>query len=84
MSHCAVAETSARHAAWPTHRHRPPCHTLVLVSKRRPEANRTGPVLVRRPDAATWNQALKLAAGEHRRLELQPDGSVIVHNQPIR
>jgi hypothetical protein len=41
-------------------------------------------LVVRRPAAAIWRQTLKLAAGEHRRLELQPDGSVIVHKQPIR
>jgi hypothetical protein len=45
---------------------------------------RTSAVVVRRPDAAIWREALSLAHGDHRRLEIQVDGSVVVHNQPVR
>jgi hypothetical protein len=31
-----------------------------------------------------WAAAVQLAAGDHRRLDVQLDGSVIVHNQPVR
>jgi hypothetical protein len=45
---------------------------------------RTGRVTSRRADPAVWAAAVLLAAGDHRRLDVQLDGSVIVHNQPVR
>jgi hypothetical protein len=41
-------------------------------------------VTVRRPTAAAWRQALRLADGDPRRLDVRPDGSVVVHNKPVR
>jgi len=54
------------------------------VITRRSTVRRNGVVATRRPDPDTWRRALELASGEDRRLELQTDGSVLVHNQPVR
>ncbi len=48
---------------------------------RRPAPRRPAPVSVRRPDPQAWRQALRLAGGDHRRLEVLADGTVVVHNQ---
>jgi hypothetical protein len=50
----------------------------------RQSARRTAPVTSRRPDPVAWRRALLVAAGDHRRLQVQPDGTVLVHNKPIR
>ncbi len=42
------------------------------------------PVAVRRPDPRAWGHALQLAAGDHRRLEVLIDGTVVVHNRQAR
>ncbi len=42
------------------------------------------PVTVRRPDPQAWRHALRLAGGDHRRLELLADGTVLVHNRQAR
>ncbi len=47
----------------------------------RPNARRPAPVTVRRPDPQAWDQALRLAGGDHRRLEVLADGTVVVHNR---
>lgn len=56
--------------------------------KRRPLAEPTkataSPVVVIKPDPAVWSKALDLASGEVKRLAVQPDGSVIVHNNPVQ
>jgi hypothetical protein len=44
----------------------------------------TKPVTVRRPDPQAWKHALTLVEGDARRLELQPDGTVLVLNRPSR
>jgi hypothetical protein len=36
------------------------------------------PVVVRRPHPVAWQEALRLADGDHSRLAAQPDGSVVV------
>jgi hypothetical protein len=41
-------------------------------------------VTVRRPDPEVWRQALELADGDPRRVEVRDDGSVVVHNERIR
>ena len=47
----------------------------------RPAARRPAPVTVRRPDPQAWQHALRLADGDHRRLEVRADGTVVVHNR---
>ncbi|MGL5829330.1 MAG: hypothetical protein ACRC0L_07150 [Angustibacter sp.] len=44
--------------------------------------SRTAPneITIRRPDPDVWQAALKLAGGDHRRLEVQEDGTVLVRN----
>ena len=55
------------------------------VRKRRGAATRrTSAVSVCRPHAAVWRHALVLAEGDHRRLEVQPDATVVVRNHPVR
>ncbi len=39
---------------------------------------------MRRPDPRAWRHALQLTGGDHRRLEVLADGSVTVHNKPLR
>jgi hypothetical protein len=39
---------------------------------------------VRRPKPEVWRRALRLADGNPRRLDVLPDGTVVVHNQPVR
>jgi hypothetical protein len=41
-------------------------------------------VSVRRPDPRVWRQALELAGGDHRRLDVQQDGTVVVRNKEWR
>jgi hypothetical protein len=43
---------------------------------------RTAPATVRRPHPTVWARALQLAGGDPRRLQLLPDNSVLVVNQP--
>ncbi len=52
----------------------------------RPPARRShrAPVTVRRPDPRVWSHALQLAGGDHRRLEVLSDGTVVVHNRQAR
>ncbi len=38
----------------------------------------------RRPDPEVWRQALLAADGDPRRIDVLPDGSVVVHNQRVR
>jgi hypothetical protein len=45
---------------------------------------RSSAVTVRRPDPEVWRQALELADGDPRRVEVRDDGSVVVHNERIR
>lgn len=57
--------------------------------RRRASRSRSRVVVELDPEGAKWRrrayvQALALARGESDRLELCPDGSVIVHNNPIR
>ncbi|MFV2179785.1 hypothetical protein ACFHW2_41170 [Actinomadura sp. LOL_016] len=47
-------------------------------------AARTGPVTVRKPDPKAWKVAQEAVDGDTSRLEVMPDGSVFIHNQPIR
>ncbi|OLT22169.1 hypothetical protein BJF79_46460 [Actinomadura sp. CNU-125] len=54
------------------------------ASPPRRAAARTGPVTVRRPDPKAWKAAREAVGGDTRRLEVMPDGSVFIHNQPIR
>ena len=39
---------------------------------------------VRRPDPRVWREALHLADGDHRRLDVDPDGAVVVRNHKVR
>jgi hypothetical protein len=41
-------------------------------------------VLALRPEPQVWQEALRLAAGDPRRIEVLTDGSAIVHNDRIR
>jgi hypothetical protein len=41
-----------------------------------------GPLLVVRAHPAAWAAATRIAAGDHRRLHVLPNGSVIVENSP--
>jgi hypothetical protein len=50
----------------------------------RRSARRTAPVTTRRPDPLVWRQALRVAGGDHRRLVVQADGTVVVLNHPVR
>lgn len=45
---------------------------------------RSSAVVVRRPDPAVWREALRIAAGDARRIEVLSDGSVVVHNERVR
>ncbi len=51
---------------------------------RRPAPRRPAPVTVRRPDPQAWRHALRLAGGDHRRLEVLVDGTVLVRNRQAR
>ncbi len=64
----------------------PPRHRYDEPMQRRPAAHsrRVQEVVVRRPDPRAWRQALQLTGGDHRRLEVLADGSVTVHNKPLR
>ncbi|GGV43445.1 hypothetical protein GCM10010182_80110 [Actinomadura cremea] len=48
------------------------------------ESGRTGPVTVRRADPRAWKVAREVAEGDVRRLEILADGSVLIHNRPVR
>lgn len=50
---------------------------------RRP-SGQTGPVSVRRADPRAWKVAQEVADGDTRRLEILADGSVLIHNNPVR
>lgn len=50
----------------------------------RDNRRRNGLLTVVAADQDLWEEALKLAGGDARRLEPHPDGSVTVHNKPIR
>lgn len=52
------------------------------VRTRGASRQRARKVLVHRADPGVWTAAMALAAGDFTRLTLEPDGSVIVHNQP--
>ncbi len=54
---------------------------MTRSASRRPHR---APVTVRRPDPQVWGHALQLAAGDHRRLEVLIDGTVLVHNRQAR
>ncbi|MFV2179918.1 hypothetical protein ACFHW2_41015 [Actinomadura sp. LOL_016] len=47
-------------------------------------SGRTGTVTVRKPDPRAWKVAREAVDGDTRRLEVMLDGSVFIHNQPIR
>ncbi|GGU89700.1 hypothetical protein GCM10010182_00100 [Actinomadura cremea] len=47
-------------------------------------SGRSGPVSVRRADPRTWKVAQEVVDGDTRRLEVLADGSVFIHNHPIR
>jgi hypothetical protein len=55
---------------------------LRLHSK--PTAGRASAVKVIRPHPLAWELALAITGGDARRLRTQPDGSVLVSNQPRR
>lgn len=50
----------------------------------RQQNRRAAKVDVIRPDAGVWRRALALAEGDVRRLTVRADGTVVVHNQPVR
>ncbi|GGV19114.1 hypothetical protein GCM10010182_45980 [Actinomadura cremea] len=54
------------------------------TTPRRARSGRTGPVTVRRADPRLWEAAREAADGDTSRLEILADGSVVIHNQPIR
>ncbi len=58
----------------------------MIAMQRLPAARsrRALEVVVRRPDPRAWRQAMQLAGGDQRRLEVLADGSVTVHNKPRR
>lgn len=53
------------------------------TSKRR-RRRRNGPVQRRRPDAGLYREALVLAGQDPRRIEVHPDGTCTVWNNPVR
>ncbi|MDP9432513.1 MAG: hypothetical protein M3P91_07345 [Actinomycetota bacterium] len=55
---------------------------MTAPSRRRRSA--AGEVTVRRPDPAAWQAALTLADGDPRRITFAEDGTITVHNQPVR
>lgn len=50
----------------------------------RDDRRRNGLITVVAADQGVWQAALNLAGGDPRRLEPHADGSVTVHNKPIR
>jgi len=55
------------------------------MPRRRPDPRPSrAAVTVRRPDPRAWHHALYLTGGNPRRLEVLPDGTVMVHNKQIR
>ncbi|MFD0856604.1 hypothetical protein ACFQ07_30510 [Actinomadura adrarensis] len=50
----------------------------------RRRTSRSGPVTVRRPDPRVWKVARAVAGADTSRLEVLADGSVFIHNRPIR
>lgn len=50
----------------------------------RARTTKAGAVTVRRPDPEVWRQALSLADGDARRIEIRQDGTVVVRNQKVR
>lgn len=54
------------------------------ASPLRRDSSRTGPVSVRRADPRVWKAAQGAVDGDTRRLEILADGSVFIHNHPIR
>ena len=58
---------------------------MIIVRKSRPVTGAgANQVSVRRPDPKVWRQALELAGGDHRRLEVRQDGTVVVRNEKLR
>lgn len=49
-----------------------------------PRRRRPAPVEVRQPHGASWALALEIAEGDTSRLTVEKDGSVVVHNNPVR
>ncbi len=52
----------------------------VTAARKKPAV---APVVAIRPNPIAWAHALSIA-GDPKRLAVQPDGSVIVYNNPIR
>lgn len=61
-----------------------PLGNAKTASPSRHEPSRTGPVAVRRADPRAWKVAQDAVDGDASRLEILADGSVIIHNHPIR
>ena len=58
---------------------------MINVRKKRPASHASAnQVSVRRPDPRVWLHALELAGGDHRRLDVQQDGTIVVRNQNSR
>jgi len=53
---------------------------ILTVSRAR--GRRAAPVTTVRASRAVWAAAVRLAGGDRRRLDIQPDGSVVVRNRP--
>lgn len=58
--------------------------TLLAVPTPANQRSKSKSVIVRRPDARVWRQALRLAGGDARRLEVLADNSVVVRNSRVR
>lgn len=50
----------------------------------RDDRRRNGEIRVTQADRGCWREAMLLAGGDARRLEVHRDGSVTVHNHPRR
>ncbi len=61
-----------------------PAPTVIGMTQSPARRFHRAPVAVRRPDPRVWSHALQLAAGDHRRLEVLIDGTVVVRNQQTR
>jgi hypothetical protein len=55
-----------------------------MAKTRAADRSAAAQVSVRRPDPQAWRHALRLAHGDHRRLEVQSDGTVVVRNHNVR
>ncbi|MBE1530357.1 hypothetical protein H4W34_000190 [Actinomadura algeriensis] len=67
----------------PDRRNGRPTRVKAEVSSKA-ESGRTEPVTVRRANPRAWRVAREVAEGDVRRLEILADGSVLIHNRPMR